>query len=823
MTEKNKKAAALNKKAALNKSLIKRKGGSRPIPKTAQQTLPWLECYEENGVFQISPGKFSRTFEFEDISFNTRSDDEQDNIYDSYMKFLNSLNPKEDIYLHFVNGKEDADLKLSKVTPVMRGDKYDKLRKELTTMLSNKMKTARNNIETRKLITCTIEEPSVDKAMKRIDSLSGELENNFHKVTNAPLNPLSLAERLELINNILNSDEGPNYYFKHDKNGKVSIDWDRANIQKLTTKDLISPEFLKFPMGATFFQINDRYGQSMYMSNIANWMNSNFLSDLTAVNFECVITLHIVPIPQADALRMVHNQSVNITAEVMQKQKGALENGYSTEFISADLRHAKDQVDQLQEDLMNRDQKMFYMSLTLTHFADTREQLKENTAVIREIGQKYMCQILPLTALQERGFTTSLPIGEDRTFGQRPITTESLGVFIPFNELSQFDDHGIYYGVNSINKSLIVYNRVSPKAMNYNGLVLGSSGSGKSFSAKREMSSAFLYTNADIFIIDPDGEYGPIAEAFDGSIIDIAPGNTTYINPMDLDIDNQGDKDFNPMTMKVDFICGLLESMLGQNIELNNKQRSLVDRCLNKVYRPYLERLAELPPDEHGRPITIDTEHCPTLVNLLDELMNQPVADAQDLALAMETYTTGSFSTFAHRTNVDVNNRFTVYNIKNIGTNLKEIALKVCLNDVWNRIVANKRKNKWTWMYVDEFHLLLSNASTSNFMKTIWKRARKFQGVPTGITQNVEDLLNSPDARTIINNTSFVYMLNQSAMDGSMLQNLLHLSDNDLKAFTNVSPGHGLIFTGKQAIPFMDEFPQDTELYKVMSTRPGEN
>lgn len=800
----------------LKKEILKRSGGIKAIPKTSQQTLPYIDAYE-NGVMQVDTGVFSKTFEFDDISFKTKSDEEQEEIYGSYMKFLNSLNSKEDVFFGFVNESENEQLKLSQISPLLEGDKYDKYRKEIGSMLADKLKSSRNNISTKKYITVRCEEDSVDKAMARLASLSGEIDTSFRKVTKHPLKPIDLSRRLEIMNNILNSKE-KNYWFEHDKAGNVKVDFTRMAKQGLTTKDLIAPEFLKFNVND--FQIGERYGQAMYLDGIANWMNTNFMADLCTTNFESSVSLHISPIPQADAQKMVHNQSVNITSEVMEKQKHALQNNYSPEFISADLKNAKAQVDALQEDLMNRDQKMFYMSVTIVHFAESKEELKEQKDIIKNIGAKYMSSIKPLYWQQEKGLMTAMPMGLDKLFSKRLLTTESLGVFIPFDEVSQFDEGGYYYGVNEINKSLIVHNRL--KGLNYNGLILGSSGSGKSFSAKREMCSTFLGTNADLYIIDPDGEYTPLAEAFDGTIVNIAPGNGVYINPLDLDIDTSYDKDLNPISMKIDFISGMLETMIGPNAKLTGTQSSIVDKCIKQIYTPYLEHLAMLNQEHPGKNITIDRDNCPTLQNLFMKLMNHPNPEAQYLATIMEKYTTGSSDTFAHRTNIDLNTRVVVYNIKNIGTNLLELALKVCMNDIWNKMIANRSKNKWTWFYVDEFHLLLANDSTSQFLKTVWKRARKWQGVPTGITQNVEDLLNSSAARAIINNSSFVYMLNQSTMDRNMLAELLHLSDNDVEFITNSDVGHGLIFNGRQAIPFADNFPKEFELYKIMTTKAEE-
>lgn len=815
MAENKTKKGSVSKSGSLGaagKNLLKRNGGIRPIPKTTQQVVPYIEAYE-NGVFQVAPGIFSKTFEFKDISFKTKSEEEQQEIYDNYMRFLNTLQEKEDVFFSFVNRIEDATLKMEKIIPIMKGDQYDVYRKEMSDMIKQKMVTMRNSIETRRYITVIVEEDSVDKAMARLETIS--VSQEFRKVTKDSIRPLNLAERLEVLNDVMNGAGNKNYWFEHDKEGNTTVDFARMGKQGLTTKDLIAPESLKF--NAVDFEIGERYGQAMYLANVANWMNSNFLAELCSTNFEGIVTMHIEALPQSQAVKLVHNQSVNITAEVMEKQKNALRNGYSPDFISADLKRAKEQIDQLQEDLMNRDQKLFYMSLCLMHFAEDKDTLKEHKEIIKNIGAKYMCNIQPLSWQQQRGFASALPVGVERCYVKKLFTTESLGVFVPFDEMNQFDAGGNYYGVNAINKSLIVYNRC--KGQNYNGLVLGSSGSGKSFSSKREMVSVILNTNADINIIDPDGEYTPLADAFGGTVIRIAPGNNVYLNPFDLDIDNSHDSDMNPITMKTDFVCGMLETMIGNGASLSPVQKSIVDRCIQQIYKPYFEHLQTMPVGPDGKRRTIDKDHCPTMQTLYQTLLSQPQAEATALALVMETYTTGTFNTFAKRTNVDTNKRLLVYDIKNIGTNLKELALKVCMNDIWNKIVENRREGKWTWFYIDEFHLLLSNNSTAEFLKSIWKRARKWQGVPTGITQNVEDLLQSQASRAIINNSSFVYMLNQSAMDRGALADLLKLSANDVEYITNVDKGHGLIYTGKTAIPFVDDFPKDTELYKIMSTK----
>lgn len=781
----------------------------KKVPKTTQDFLPYIECYE-NGMMQIETGRFSKTMELSDISFKTQSDEEQEAVYENYLKLLNSLNAGGDLFFTFVNTRQNVSETLEAVLPQVTGDKHDHFRNEMTKVIKDKVTAGRNSLKTTKYATVRLDAPSVDEAIKKMNSLEQSFSSFYKKITKAAPTPLNLPERLRLTDTILNGNRANPWFLQ--QNGHVTLDYQAMKKQGMTTKDIIATEALRF--NGNHFVIGDRYGQAFYLDSIANWMNTNFIAELSEINFESCFTLHIEPIPQQDALKMVHNQSVNINAEYIQKE----DKGY----VSTDVKLAAEQIEDLQQDLMNRDQKLFYMSLVLVVFADSKEELKEQSTMIKNISGKYMSRIQPLIMQQERGLTTALPFGINKTYTKRLMTTESLGVFIPFDEVSMFDEGGFYYGNNAINKSPIIYNR--KKGQNYNGLVFGSSGSGKSMYAKQEMVDVFLMNPADdIYIIDPDGEYTPLADAFDGSVIKIAPGNGVYINPFDLDIDISYDNDLNPLTMKTDFICGMIETMLGNNAKLTPTQRSIMDRCIQQIYKPYLEHLAELPPMAGGKKKTIDREYCPTMQNLFDALLSQKQPEAQQLALIMETYTTGTFDTFAHRTNVDLTNRMIIYDIKNIGSNLRELALKVCMNDIWNKMMGNRRQNKWTWFYVDEFHLLMNNDSTSEFLKTVWKRARKWQGLPTGITQNVEDLLASQAARAIINNSSFICMLNQSKMDRDMLAELVGLSKNDIEYITNAECGSGLLHTSRQTIPFTNHFPEDTELFKIMTTKANDD
>lgn len=784
----------------VEKKMKKYKPGK--MPRTVQDSLPWINCFE-NGVFQITPGVFSKTYEFKDISFKTKSDEEQMTIYDIYQKFLNTIRPKEDVFISILNYKEGNGNKIESILPEEKGDEYDVYRNEIAEIIKEKASEAKNNIETRKFVTVRVESDSVDEAMADIKSAGENVELAFKKCTKESLTELDLANRLELLSIIYRSTKDKSFCFEHDKEGNTTINFKEMMQKGLTTKDLIAPQYMKY--SGDKFEMDGRYGQTLYLEHFANYINSNFLSDLSELPFETLITMHITTMPEAECTNFLRNKSRNVEAEIAE-----------SDHVSRDLKSAYEEIEELMDDVRNRDQKLFFCNILVTHFADDPETLKKQTKVIKNTGAKAMCSFQPLLMQQERGFVSSLPLGIEKTFSRQLLTTESLGTIVPFDEVNQFDKGGFYYGVNQINRTLIIYNRL--KGVNYNGLVLGSSGTGKSFSAKREIMNVFLNTRSRIYIIDPDKDYIPLAEALGGTVIKISPGNGVHINPFDLDIDTSGDEESNPLVMKTDFICGMLETMIGGNAQLNPIQRSIVDRCVRKIYSQYIQHLIDLPPGPDGKKKTIDRDLCPTMQNLFDELLNQPQQEAQELALIMETYATGAFDTFAYRTNVDIDNRFIVYDINGVGSTMRELALKICTNDIWNNMMENQRNNIWTWFYIDEFHLLLSNNSTAQFVETIWKRCRKFLGVPTGITQDVGDLLRSPYATGIINNSSFVYMLSQARINRDALQQLLHLTDADMEFITNAEKGSGLLWTGSQTIPFLDKFPKNTKLYELMST-----
>lgn len=794
----------------------KKKKSNKKVVRTVQDTLAWESVIENTGIFQIGPKRFSKTYEFNDISFRTKDDDDQFAIYQAYNAFLNTCQPGEDIFFSFINEPEDPDKKLAPILPIERGDQFDEYRKEMSKIIKDKMKESRNSITTRRFLTFIVDADSVDKAIQRVNTLSGELTHAFEKIVKTPMKPVDTATRLEIISDILNRNE-LNFWFEHNADGKTSLDLEYLAHKGLTPKDVVAPDYMKFY--GDRFEINEGLGQAMYLSGVANWLNANFISSLIEVSFPSVFSLHISPIDQGDAINKVGIQALNVSAEIEAKMDARVAAGKDPNLINADLRKRQETIESLQDDIANRDQKLFYANLTAVHFADDLDTLKTQQKELKKSAEKMMCKVSVAFSEQERALMTALPLGQDKLLNKEVMyTTESLGIMMPFDEVNKFDKHGLYYGVNAINKSLIVYDRW--QNTNYNALFLGASGTGKSFSAKREIFQVFLNNpDADIYIIDPDGEYTPLADSLAGSVINISPGNGVYLNPFDLDTDTSADPGINPVTMKADFICGILETMIGYGGSLSPTQKSIVGRCIQEIYRPYLEHLAELPPDANGKRITIDREYCPTMQNLFDSLLRQPQPEAQNLALIMEQYTTGAYDVFAHKTNVDVDNRLIIYNIKNIGSNLKELGLKVCTSEVFNKMQANSRLKKKTYAYFDEAHLLLKTQSSADYLTNIWKRCRKFLGAPAAITQDVEEFLNTPGARAIINNSSFIYLLGQAPINQGILKDILGLSESDVSYIATDTPGRGLIYTVNQTIPFVDEFPDDTQIFKAITTK----
>ena len=516
--------------------------------------------------------------------------------------------------------------------------------------------------------------------------------------------------------------------------------------------------------------------------------------------------MHVQSVDQVSAIKTIKRKITDLDRMKIEEQKKAVRSGYDMDIIPSDLATYGAEAKKLLQELQSRNERMFLLTFLVLNIADSVPKLRNNVFQASSIAQKYNCQLVRLDFRQEEGLMSSLPLGLNQVEIQRSLTTSAVAIFVPFTtqELYQNGSEALYCGLNALSNNLIMVDRKFLK--NPNGLILGTPGSGKSFAAKREIANVFFVTNDDIIICDPEAEYGPLVERLHGQVIKISPTSPHYINPMDLNLNYSDDE--NPLSLKSDFILSLCELIVGGKDGLQPVEKTIIDRCVRMVYRDYLN---------DPKP-----ENMPVLEDLYQELRRQEEKEAQYVATALEIYVTGSLNVFNHRTNVDIQNRIVAFDIKELGKQLKKIGMLVVQDQVWNRVTVNREAHKATRYYIDEFHLLLKEEQTAAYSVEIWKRFRKWGGVPTGITQNVKDLLASREVENIFENSDYIYMLNQASGDRQILAKQLNISPHQLSYVTHSGEGEGLLFYGNIILPFVDRFPKDTELYRVMTTKPNE-
>lgn len=780
------------------------------VPKTSQGTIPYRAAYD-NGIIEIEQGIFSKSYFIDDVNFKIASQNDQDDIFLKYGDMLNMFDHNEKIEVTVFNRSVVREKFEQEVLMENKYDGLDEYRQESNEILLEKMSEGKNNITKERYLTLTIEAKDYDDAVNTFVHRDAEISAAIKRINGSETSPLNLTERLSVLYDIYNPNASEPLAQQRVIKGKTvsSFDVEELKKQGLTTKDAIAPTVIRFNNDNTL--LGETYAQTLFLQGLPSFLSTDFMSELNDLPFNLLTTVHFNSMRQDKAMSLIKRQIVNINSNVIDKQKRASKSGYSADLISPELLRAKDEADKTLSDMTSRNQKMFYVTFVLTHFADDIEMLKEQLTQILTVSQKHMVRLAKLNMQQEVGFNASLPLGVNKLETKRLLTTETASLFIPFSAQELSQNGGIYYGLNAVSHNLILFDRT--KSQNANGIILGTPGSGKSFSAKREIISVLLNTNDDVYIVDPEREYAPLAELFGGEVVRIAAGSKVYLNPMDMDLNYANDDD--PVTLKADFICSLCETILGGKYGLSQSQNSIIDRCVRQIYQPYLNWL-----NQHPEKGSCDLKHMPTLRLLYDVLLRQPEPEAKQIALALERYATGSLDTFAHTTNVDVKKRFVVYDIKDVGSGMKEMGLQICLNDIWNRTISNKQKyNKRTWFYIDEFYLLTQTDSSAKFLQEIFKRTRKWGGVPTGITQNVEDMLVSKEARSIIANCQFVMMLNQAPTDKQELAKMFNISPAQLSYITNADTGQGLIYTGKSIVPFIDKYPTNTKTYAAMTTK----
>ena len=746
-----------------------------------------------DGICRVTDSYYTKTVQFQDINYQLNQNEDKTAIFDGWCDFLNYFDSSVRFQLSFVNMSANKDNYARYITISPQGDDFDSIRLEYTQMLQNQLARGNNGLIKTKYLTFGVEADGLKAAKPRLERIETDILNNFKRLGVAA-EPMNGMERLRLLHGMLHMDEQEPFRFS----------WDWLAPSGLSVKDFIAPSSFEFRTGRSF-GVGRRIGCASFLQILAPELNDRMLADFLDMESSLIVSMHVQSVDQVKAIKTIKRKITDLQKMTIEEQKKAVRAGYDMDIIPSDLATYGTEAKKLLQDLQSRNERMFLLTFIVVNTAGSRQQLDNNVFQAASIAQKYNCQLTRLDFRQEEGLMSSLPLGLNQIEIQRGLTTSSVAIFIPFTTQELFQDgkEALYCGLNALSNNLIMVDRKRLK--NPNGLILGTPGSGKSFAAKREIANVFLVTDDDIIICDPEAEYGPLVERLHGQVIKISPTSPHYINPMDLNLNYSDDE--NPLSLKSDFILSLCELIVGGKDGLMPVEKTIIDRCVRMVYRDYLS---------DPKP-----ENMPILEDLYNELRRQEEKEAQYIATALEIYVSGSLNVFNHRTNINIANRIVSFDIKELGKQLKKIGMLIVQDAVWNRVTVNREAHKSTRYYIDEMHLLLREEQTAAYTVEIWKRFRKWGGIPTGITQNVKDLLSSREVENIFENSDFILMLNQASGDRQILAKQLNISPHQLSYVTHSGEGEGLLFYGDVILPFVDRFPRG-ELYDLLTTKPQE-
>ena len=776
------------------KVIIKNARKDDGTPRSAQQTLPFERMFPD-GICRVGGDFYTKTIQFQDINYQLAQQEDKTEIFEEWCGFLNFFDSSVQFQLSFMNFATEIGDFEKKIAIPHQEDGFNDVRDEYSGILLKNMQAGNNGLTKVKYITFGIHADSMKSAKPRLIHIEMDILNNFKRL-GVIAETLNGAQRLELMHRQTHMGD----------NAKFHFDWKYLAGSGLSVKDFVAPSSFEFPNGR-YFKMGDTWCAMSFLSIDASDVSDRMLADFLGMESSQIVTMHLKSVDQNEAIKTVKHTITELDRSKIEEQKKAVRAGYDMEIIPSDLATYGKDAKALLKELQSQNERMFLLTFLIMNTGKTKEELDNNLFQASSIAQKHSCNLIRLDFQQEQGFVSALPLAYNEVDIQRGMTTSSTAIFVPFTTQELFQDHrgALYYGLNALSNNLIMVDRKMLK--NPNGLILGTPGSGKSFAAKREIVKSFLVTDDDIIISDPEQEYKALVDYLGGQVIKIAPTSTQYVNPMDINM-NYSDDD-NPVMLKVDFILSLMELIMGSRDGLQPTERTVIDRCTRAVYRKYLEN-----------PVP---ENIPILEDLYNELLKQDEPEAKYVATALEIYVSGSLSVFNHRTNVDINSRLVCYDIKDLGKQLKKIGMLIIQDQVWGRVSANREKGKSTRYIMDEMHLLLREEQTAAYTVEIWKRFRKWGGIPTGVTQNVKDFLASAEVSNIFENSDFIIMLNQAIGDRQLLAKQLNISPHQLSYVTHSGEGEGLIFYGNVILPFIDRFPKDTKIYKAISTKFSES
>lgn len=803
-----------------------KKRNPKEIAKTVQQLLPVLKTFP-GGIIQSTPTTYSKLYQFQDANFVVETEDKQIDTIIRYSKLLNHFQTNVSLELIIVNERvPEAVLQESFHIP-LQGKDTDIYREEYNHIIDERIKDGRNDIRKKKYFLVNVEADDFEAAKGTFITIDTELSSAVQEINRTGVKALTMEERLELMDTIF---KGVTLVPFKERTSGLFLDGELLDkdLKKTgqTVRDLVAPDYIESCDNAgdkgkigDMLRIGDaRYCKTMMFTTLPPSLDTKFLTEITNVPCEMVTTVLFKPVPRNKAVRMVKERNSAIKADILKSSKSALQNGYDPEYtLSEELLESREEAAQMRKEIISEGKKIFFATITSTFFATSEKDLADFKGQYEMRCADFSALPNSLFGQQKAGLITAALTGSNTLCRDVMLTSDSACALFPFNIQELMDNHGHFYGINPISKNMVMYNRRTSDLPN--GIILGRSGSGKSFITKGEIIPNLLDGEDDVIILDPDGEYVAIAKAFGGTVIDLERKSDTHINPCDMSMEFGNDR-AEPLAEKCDYMVSLVESILGNRRECNAFEVNVIHRATKKMYEEYIDYMEKL--HEAGGKQDLDEERCPTLENFYEELVNDGSPEGGKIAMAIQPYCIGQYNLFAHKTNITNRPRFMVYNLKNLPKKMKEMAMTVCLSNIWTRASENKEAKKATWIYLDEFYLLCQTENSATTLQTFFKRIRKYFGIMTGITQDVSDLTSTKQGLGMIENAGFLLIMNQSPTGRDIVKHRYEVPDAMVEYIKDKPPGNGLIYTGTTMIPFNYRLPTNTELYKLMSTKPAE-